>query len=764
MKNLLKANILSAVLTTSVAIQSLCAAENVIRDYTLRDDLSAIMDEKAKIKAMDAGDPYGSAVEKALDLAHSEEENKKLQANKATELAQNAEVAKAMRAQQAKSKSRSDAMLNLDSSFSLFIQALLDYRNRLTICPHMMGMMGQPVLPYGYYVKDADHSPMDSARITTVDGITVYDVSGFSSMYSARLTAEDDAANLQLAAFTLTALLSQLNADLDAPKPDPLKITRSFNAILQQAKDMTKLLRSTEEYSYLSIFNQVIKGAYVYDSIKREYGYDGLDAKINNVKKAIQDADANEKDKALGRLFDTFLGGLAAVGIQAAGTAAVDPMVGMTAGSAASEFGSSVGNLISGPIIKNSEIQRQNQQIEKYGSIGAFNSASLTLLATSMELGKQLFQELWINQWENTANKLVHDCIDYCSSLRTEIEHKLKNLQVAPSVNKSNRDTAINNVFVDILARVQNLVDDIKTVIEIAEDESLANSSSAFNKLLGEASKTTALQAVVNSLQDSITGPISLNALLNSLFANWQGDDKKDLQGFQAASGDIESIKGSYSIGEPNMQDDNEKLEKAIAGITTIKFNISKISGYLRDTLYPTCLNTFYSVADNLRIMANDEIKNANMALVKASPLIVGDVVTNEQNLLMVLSTNTLSVSLANQWATAMRDTHTQYTENLSLDSLSLVIQYAFSTDTDGRIRAYNYMTQSYPQFAELGDYKVIAPMLSDRISNTFSLLSRLPKTKTDVSDTIAQMQADLDNLNSWIDAYVADAKKYLNT
>ena len=736
---LLKAIILSAVLVDLVSIQPLNAATNVIQDYTLR-DLSKIMEEKDRIKAIDAGDPYGRAVQNALDLAQTEKENKEYQANRATELAQNAEVEKAMRAEQAKSKSRSDAMINLDSDFSLFIRSLLDYRNRLTICPHMDG---RRILPYAYTSDGQEYIlNMPSSGSNQRPGLTF-------------ISAEDNATDLQLAAFNMTSLLSQLKADLDAPKPDSTKIIQRFNAMLQQAKDMVKLIRLTEEKAFASMHGQVI---------------DVMDSSLNTVKNAIKDAeaiaDANEQDKAIGKLFDTFLGGLAAVGVQAAGTAAGDPMVGMAAGSAATEFGSSVGNLISGPMIKNNEIRRQQQQIEKYGSLGTFNSASLNLLATSMELGKQFFQELWINQWENTANNLVNDCIEYCTSLRALVVSKLQNIQVAPRVNNSNKATAINNVFVDILARVQNLVDDINTVKDIAEDESLANTSSAFSLMIGT-SEATKLQNGVKRLQDSLGGPKSLNSLLNALFQDWQGDDKKELQGFQAASDDIESIKGSYSIDTPNTQEDNEKLKKAIEKITTIKSNISNTSAiysYLCKTLYPDTLNTFYGVADSLRKMADSEIKNANRALVKVAPLIVGDMVTNEQNLLMVLSTNTLSVSLATQWATAMRDAHSQYTGNLSLDSLALVIQYAFSTNTEGRIRAYNYMTQSYPQFAELGDYKVIAPMLSARISNTFSLLSRLPTTETDVADTITQMKADFDNLNSWIAAYLVDASLYLNT
>lgn len=721
---LFKASILSAVLVTFVAIQPLNAAENVIRDYTLH-NLESITEIKAKIKAMDGDDPYGAAVEKALDLVKKEEANKTYQANKATELAQNAEVAKAMRAQQAKSKSRSDSILHLDSNFSLFIRSLLDYRNRLTICPHMDG---RRILPYAYIA----------------DGSTFWHNTTYPKVINTiYITAEEQAAALQLAAFNMTALLSRLKADLDAPKPDRIKIIRSFNTILQQAKDMTTLIRLTEEKSYASINKQAI-----------EKMDDGLQTVKNamNAAKAIKDA--NEQDKAIGKLFETFLGGLAAIGVQAAGTAAGDPMVGMTAGSAATEFGSSVGMVISGPIIKDRAIQRQNQQLGRYGSYGAFNEDQLNLLATSMELGKQFFKELWITQWEQTADSLVKDCIEYCNSLRSEVASKLQNLTIAPEVD--DRATAINNVFVDILAKVQNVLDDISTVSDIATDESLANSSSAFNILLGDTAKTAALQAAVSSLQARVTGGRGLNSLLNALFKNWQS--------FQTASGDIESIKGAYDISEPNTADDQKKLEDAIAAITGTKSKISAISSYLSDTLYPNTLKTFSGVADSLRKMANDEIKNANMALVKVAPLIVGDMVTNEQNLLMVLSTNTLSVSLATKWAQAMREAHEQYKENLSLDSLSLVIQYAFSTDTDGRTRSFGYMTKSYPQFAALGDYKIIAPMLSARISNSFSLLSRLPAMETDVSDTVAQMKVDLDNLNSWIDDYVEDAKDYLNT
>ena len=57
-----------------------------------------------------------------------------------------------------------------------------------------------------------------------------------------------------------------------------------------------------------------------------------------------------------------------------------------------------------------------------------------------------------------------------------------------------------------------------------------------------------------------------------------------------------------------------------------------------------------------------------------------------------------------------------------------------------------------------------IAPLLSMRISNAHSLSQRLPHSSVEVSDAIAQMKVDLDNLNQWIDAYITDAKKYLNT
>ncbi len=714
MKNFLKASTLLTVL--AVTIQPICAAEIVIRDFTLHnsENITEIMEAKDKITRMNAEDPYGSTVERALDLEKSEAAEKISQASLATKLVQNTEVEKAMRAQQAKGTARSDSIRTSDPSFSAFIQLLLDYRNRLTICPKM----GTRVLPYAY----------------TEDRSFVW------------ITMEENAAALQLAAFNLTALLSQLKADLDSPVPSRQKIIRSFNAMLQQAKDMTNLIRLTEEKDYISINKQAIEG---------------MDDRLKTVKDALNSATAIEdeiaKDRAIAEMFGTFLGGAAAVGIQAAGTAAGDPMVGMAAGSSAAAFGSSVVSLIAGPILKNREIQSAHQQIEKYGSLGAFNSASLTALATSMELGKQLFKEQWITQWENTADDLVNHCIDYFNSLHAQIEYQLRNLPVAPVVDASNRDTTINNVFLDILSRVQNLADDINTVSDIAQDQSLANSSSAFNAALG-ADKAKALQDGVTSLKKSVDGPTSLKSLLTRLFTDWQS--------FQTTSGDIESVKGAHEIGRVNTDENQKKLEAAIVAITTIQSNIPEVSNYFLVSgsnpkpLYSTTLNTFSSIAESLMKMALDNIQNANRALVKAAPLIVGDMVANEQNLLMVLSTNTLSVSLANQWATKMRSDHpAQYNQNLSLESLSLVIQYAFSMDTSARKAAFLSAITSYPQFAILGLYSSIAPNLSARISNAFSLCSRI----SEIPDYATQMQADVTNLTKWVDEYLTDAKTYLN-
>ncbi len=707
---LLKTAFLStALVTISVVTTPLCAAERVIQDYTLRNSKD-IEDIQAKVKAMDVGDPYGSTVQQAIDLAQNETEYKVAQAKLATNLTQNTEIAKALRAQQAKGVARSDSIRHYDADFSLFIQSLLDYRNRLTVCPHMNN---PKVLPYAF----------------TTGGKFYY-------------TAEMGACGLQSEAFALTALLSQLKAELDAPVPSAKKITKCFNAMLQQAKSTARLIRFTEEKSYISIYKQVIEG---------------MDDKLNTVKAAINDArkieDENAKDKALADLFDKFLGSAAAIGVQAAGTVAGDPMIGMTVGSSASEFGSSVANLITGPILKNSEIQRQRQQIANYGSLGAFNSASLDLLANSLQLGKDLFIEQWITQWENTADNLISTCTSYFNALRDEIALQLQNLVVvAPRVDGSNRSTAINNVLLDILSRVQNLEDDINTVSDIADDESLENPLSDFNKYFSADSETTAhLQTAVTNLRATLTGRTSLSTLLNGLFKNWQD--------FQTISGDIESIKSSYILGQPNTDEDEKKLGSAITSIATIKSSISSLSSSLISTLYPNALTPL--ITPGIREMASYEISSANSALVKAAPLIVGDMVANEQNLLMVLSTNTLSITLANEWAIAMRNAHAQYSKNLSKESLSLVIQYAFSIDEKGRKEAFNSMG---PRFAHLGDYTIIAPLLSMRISNAHSLLQRLPLSSVGISDTIAQMQADLDNLNKWIDDYITDANDYLNT
>ena len=160
---------------------------------------------------------------------------------------------------------------------------------------------------------------------------------------------------------------------------------------------------------------------------------------------------------------------------------------------------------------------------------------------------------------------------------------------------------------------------------DIAEDESLANSLSAFNKVLG-VSKSTELQNGVKVLQESVTGTTSLKSLINRLFADWQS--------FQTASGDIESIKGSFVLGVENTPENQKKLDDAIKAITTIRSkSIHEISNYLFESesepkpLYSTTLNTFSSIADSLKQMALDEINNANRALVKAAPLIVGDMV-----------------------------------------------------------------------------------------------------------------------------------------
>lgn len=388
MKNFLKTSILLTVF--AVMIQPLCAAENVIRDFTLLNE-GSILAIKKKVTDMEAGDPFGSIVEMAIKHENGEAAEKIAQASLATKLVQNMEDAKARQVQQAKGTARSDPIRNLDDSgFSPFIQLLLDYRNRLTICPKM----GTRVLPYAY----------------TEDSSIIW------------ITMEENAAALQLAAFNLTALLSQLKADLDAPVPSRQRITRSFNAMLQQAKDMTSLIRLTEEKAYISIKKQAIEG---------------MDSRIIDVKKALRDAaaieDENAQDRAIAEMFGKFLGGAAAVGIQAARTAAKDPMVGMAAGSSAADFGSSVVSLIAGPILKRGEERRAREQIANHGDLGVFNSASLTLLATQMDLGKQLFEEQWITQWENTADNLVSTCIGYFRSLRAQIELQLKNLPVAPS-------------------------------------------------------------------------------------------------------------------------------------------------------------------------------------------------------------------------------------------------------------------------------------------------------------------------------------------
>ena len=126
----------------------------------------------------------------------------------------------------------------------------------------------------------------------------------------------------------------------------------------------------------------------------------------------------------------------------------------------------------------------------------------------------------------------------------------------------------------------------------------------------------------------------------------------------------------------------------------------------------------------------------------------------------MVLSTNTLSVSLATQWATAMQE-HAQY-ESLNLESLSLVIQYTFSADTSVRRAAFLSAMESYPQFLKLSTYNPIAPSLSVRISNAFSLCSRLPIISTEIPDYITQMKKDVTNLTKWMDDYLTDARTYL--
>lgn len=552
----------------------------------------------------------------------------------------------------------------------------------------------------------------------------------------------DDALDLQLYTFDLTARLRKLKKDLNASTVDIEQIKQDYNAFKKQADAMRNLALNATNTLSQKIRTKIITPM-TDDVTKAQRAMEAVARGEQDIEKAQRDAE----------IAGQFIGMFGQVAGQAIGTAASkDPFLGQTIGAVSREFGTTVTSLIAGPIIE-AKARKIHDDIQKeFGAYSKFNSQELALAHYYMGLALQLFTDQWCSLWDTKVGQLAQNSSIYGATLEGIVKSIIRNPSIAPVAATIPTASLVNRSFLRVNTRLQDILLNLQTVQEI----------SAYNQ--GQEVPILVETEALNTLLDNIDILKSAQETLRYLMSNVSS---------------IASIMQSATFSDPQTQRSLNAYINAIES-TLSDDGLNKLKEDL-DKTYILILQSFNDPRLNIHDLVVKEIKDANDAMLTASVLVTGGV---ENNAIIMMLADSLDQTTANQWAVDMQRKHSTDYSSMNTAGLSMLVQDVYSISDDDIATRKELMIKKYPKYAMLALHGQHMEELSVLLHNTYNLLLTItgptvittytpnptennytvikPLTELTSAEISKQTIAEFNGLQDALKKFTSDARRYL--